>query len=194
MGYFVMEEDLCFGCSMSGYPELPDRISFLSGVWIELPDKKTLEFEIDCTAGEQPNHFFNKHIPVFSSALVEQFRLAGADNFQAFPAVLVNRKEGLEWDNYFALNVLGIIDAANETESISHSIMGGDKDDGVPALVHYEKLVIDQSRVKGALMFRELQSPDVLIFDEKIKEFLKANRPEDGWQIRLRKIESVSGV
>ena len=193
MGYFIMEEDLTFGCSMTEYPELPDRISFLSGVWIELPNSEPLEFGIDCTAGEQPNHFFNKHIPVFSAAMVEQFRLTGADNFQAFPAVLVNREEGLKWDSYFAVNVLGVIDAASD-ESVQNVIMGGDKDDGVPALVHYEKLVIDPSRVKGALMFRELQSPDVLIFDDKVREFLKANRPEEGWQIRLRKVESVSGV
>ena len=165
----------------------------MDGKWIELPNKEPLEFVIKCSEDYKLNHFFNDHIPVFSATMVEQFRLAGADNFQAFPAVLVNQQNGKRCDNYFAVNVLGLIDAASD-DSVQNVIMGGDKDDGVPALVHYEKLVIDQSRVKGALMFRELQSPDVLIFDDKIKEFLKANRPVDGWQIRLRKIESVSGV
>ena len=192
MGYFLMEEDLAYGCSINEFPKLAPNTSFLAGEWLDLPMEQPLEFGVTCSANDEPNHFFNTNIPVFSAAMVEQFRLAGADNFQVFPAILVNREERVRWDNYFALNILGLIDAASEDESSSTAIMPGDTLDGVPPFVHYDRLVIDPERVKGALMFRELKAPEEIIFDDKVKQYLKANSPKGGWKVGLRIVESAT--
>ena len=62
----------------------------------------------------------------------------------------------------------------------------------MPELIDFDKLVIDPTKTKGAFMFRELRSPDLLIFDDKVEKYLKKYRPPEGWAITVIKLESVA--
>ncbi len=117
---------------------------------------------------------------------------AGIDNFQAFPAILVNREENLQWTGYFAFNAIGLIDAANMTHSKGGVLMGGSDYEGMPELIDFDKLVIDPSKVRGAFMFRELRSPDILVLDDKVETYIKKYRPPEGWGITVTKLESIA--
>lgn len=186
MGYCLLKEDMNFVHKFGPFPELKEEHSFLSGKWIDLTIDTPIVCEVDCEQDESPCHFIDDIAPIFSGQLLEQLTLVGIDNFQAFPVVLKNSKLGLTWDNYFAINVLGLIDSIDTNLSASDEIMPGDVDDGIAELVHFEKIVIDSNKTHGALMFRELRSPDVIIFDACLIDSLKANRPSDGWKLRVK--------
>ncbi len=190
MTFCTLDIDYRYIKSIDWSFELSQEHSFLAGKWLDFKTNNPLIFDVDCPRNEYPGHYFDEVIPLFSKAMIEQFRLAGIDNFQLFPAVLVNRSEKVKWDDYFALNVLGIIDSVDMEASISSTLMPGDMDDGIPPLVDFSKMVIDPSKVKGALMFRELRSPEVIVFDYKVVDYLKKNKPPEGWRIKVKKLES----
>ncbi len=190
MGYFLLKENLSYSRCIECMTDLKEEHSFLNGRWLNLTMEEPLIYEVECSSNEYLGHFFDLVMPVFSSAMIEQFRLAGIDNFQAYPAVLVNSKEKVQWKDYYAVNVLGLIDSVNLEESTRLPLMPGGMDDGIPSLDHFTKMVISPSKVKGALMFRELRSPEVIIFDDKLVKYLKKNAPPEGWRLKVKKLES----
>ncbi len=44
-------------------------------------------------------------------------------------------------------------------------------------------MVVDSGKTKGALMHREMNSAVKIIFDDRVAEVSKPNRPADGWRI-----------
>jgi hypothetical protein len=163
----------------------------LAGKWLDLKLDEPLIMKIKCAKSDYPAHFISGVVPVFSAQMIEQFRAAGIDNFQLFPIHLVSTIDGHVWPNYFALNVLGMIEAIDAEASTGKTLMGGDMyGDGVPPLEEYTKIIIDSSKVNGALMFRDIRSPADIIFDYKVVDFLKGNKPPEGWRIKVKKLES----
>lgn len=77
-------------------------------------------------------------------------------------------------------------------KSSGGTLMSGVDFEGMPELIDFDNLIIDPTKIKGAFMFRELKSPDVLIFDDKIIKFLKKYRPPEGWGIKVRKLEDIT--
>lgn len=63
---------------------------------------------------------------------------AGVNNFQLFPAVVVNSTTGESRDDYYAFNILGLLQAADMDASDSTLIMQGDSSsNGIPlAMFH----------------------------------------------------------
>ncbi|MDH5181338.1 MAG: hypothetical protein OEZ39_00025 [Gammaproteobacteria bacterium] len=193
MGYFILGESLFHKYPTRDYYfDLGSNISFLSGRYLKLKISEPLKFEIACPAEDHPGHYFSGTVPVVSPNFIELLQHASIDNFQLFPAVLTNSKINKEWSGFFAFNVIGLINAANKEHSKGAILMGGSDDEGVPALIDYEKLVIDPGKVKGAYMFRELSSPELLIFDDRIEDYIKKHRPPEGWGITVTKLESIS--
>jgi len=39
-------------------------------------------------------------------------------------------------------------------------------------------------------MFREIRSPSTLVFDYKLVDYLKKNKPPEGWRVKAKKLES----
>ena len=173
MGYLLIEEDLYYGYPITEWPDKFSDISLKSGHYLTLNIKEPLVFETKCPPDEFPGHnFLHDCIPVCSQLMVNIFKAAGIDNFQIFPAILINKEKGVTWKDYYAFNAVGLIDAANRDKSEVFEIMLGDEDGGMPALVNYEKLIIDPKRVGGMYMFRELRSLD-LVFDDRVEEQFK---------------------
>ncbi len=194
MGYLIIKESLQYhDHPIEDYLfDLGSKISFMAGSYLNLQLNEPLQFETDCPQNKHPGHYFDGTIPVFSKAFIDMLKQAGIDNFQTFPATLVNKKENLQWDDYFAFNSIGILDAANMEKSSGGTLMSGTDFEGMPELIDFDKLVIDPTKTKGAFMFRELRSPDLLIFDDKVEKYLKKYRPPEGWAITVIKLESVA--
>lgn len=190
MPYCVLKEDMNYVHLVGPFSGLKKEHSFLTGQLLDLKLDVPLVCEVDCKAHEQPCHFIDYIAPIFSGALLAQLKSAGIDNFQAYPVVLRNSEENLEWSDFFAINVVGLIDSADLNRSKFEELMPGDIGDGVPELLDFEEMVIDSSKIKGSLMFRDLRSPDVIVFDARIIDFLKSSRPAEGWRISIQMLAS----
>ena len=101
--------------------------------------------------------------------LVETIRSAGVDNLDVYDAVIRNRKHGRDHTGYKAVNVIGVLAAAdgegteyfaeNPSRLVDADIMS---------------LQIDGLKTGGALMFRLAETVTGLVVHEKVKRAVEA--------------------
>lgn len=178
------------GYSVTAEPALPDGGQFVYGRAMAASVPDPLVFEVSYPSRDELPHFIARTLPVFSTRLVDTFRSAGVENFQVFPAVLRNAELGVEWDEYWVFNVIGLIAAADLERSNADTLMeGGSK--GAPALLAFHELVLDQSKTRNVLMFRLAESPHMLLVHDRVLAHIKNRRPESGWGFEATEIETI---
>lgn len=181
--YQQIEPDNYADYGVTQNPELDSDVSFIDGARITEPLPNPLVFEVNFPKGESPPHFLGDSIPLFSDRLVQVLRKAGADNFEAFPAVLRNPDTGAEWRDYWAVNVLGLVAWANLEESEYDTLMDGDPEGVETPLLGFHTIVLDRRKTRDdLLMFRLAESPSTLIIHDRVDKIIDANRPPDGWR------------
>lgn len=167
-------------------PSLPEGVSFIRGAWLQWRPERPLVFRSNCDASHLPRPFMGRAIPVWSKDLLDAFGAACVDNVQAFPAVVTDRGGDQQWPGYFAINVLGLVAAADLRRSRFEKI--GEYPSGLP-LVEFDELVIDASRVQDLCFFRLAESPLHLIVHERVLDNLRKVAPPGGWGISSAKLK-----
>ena len=166
-----------------GSLEEPENIKrkskFISGSTIteELP--MPLVFTTDAKTGDAMVDFSKGTVTLMSERFFNLLKDAGVDNLQLFPAIVKSETDGTVWDNYFAVNVLGLIACADLDKSEYDEIMPG----------HYgfDKLAINAEKAKDVLLFRlHEHSPTILVRNSVLNHIVK-NDPDKslmGWTAR----------
>ena len=90
---------------------------------------------------------------VLSERLYRTIVEFGVDNLDAYPAVLIDTETKERFTGYYAVNVVGLIAAADMQKSVATVQPGGPVID-----VAFDQLVIDDAKARGALMFRLAES------------------------------------
>ena len=166
-------------------PSLPEGVSFLRGARIDWRPDAPLEFRSNCDARHPPRHCMGGALPVWSDALLNAFVAAGVDNLQPFPAVIVEDGGEMRWPGYNAINVLGLVAAADLTASDTLKI--GERPGGLP-LHGFQKLVIDPQKTRGLGLFRLGENPLQLVLRGDILDRLAESAPPEGWGVSAEKI------
>jgi hypothetical protein len=188
--YYIIEPDNFDNYGVTRNPPLDDDISFIDGVLLaNVPSP--LVFEVNYPTAARPPHLLGDTIPVISDVLLRVLRDAGVDNFQAFVAILRNPATHSEWKDYWALNVIGQLDAANMQASTFDIIMEGDAEGVESPLVAFDTLVLDEKKTSNALMFRLTQSPDTLLWHDRVLEHVVAATPTGGWGFDATEVDCV---
>ena len=110
---------------------------------------------------------FLDSIPLFRNDVVEALYSAGVQNLQACSAILKPEGDKAEVPGYSAVNIVGLVSAADMTKSKYDDITGI----GIIA-VGFRKLVIDEKLAGGHLLFRLAQAVTAIIVHEKVKTAL----------------------
>lgn len=189
--YHHIEPDNFAKFGVTENPSLPDEVSFIDGQPMNISLPNPLVFMVNYPARSEPPHLLGDTIPVFSALLVETLKAAGVDNFEVFPAVLKNPKTGKEWNGYFAFNALGIMAAANLSESKYDTLMKGDPEGVETPLVGFHTIVLDKAKVQDLLMLRLAESPEVLLVHDTVMNQIVANRPASGWGFDATEVDVV---
>jgi hypothetical protein len=100
--------------------------------------------------------------------LVGALRVAGVDNLELFDAIIRDPETGRTWDNYHAVNIIGVISAADLAKSRPLERAGELID------VPFEGVAIDDARASGALMFRLAESVAGIVVHESVKPHIEA--------------------
>lgn len=105
-------------------------------------------------------------IPLMSRRLVDALRAGGVDNLQAYETRLhkIAGKSPVAVDHYLAVNIVGCIEAADNTRSESNP----EVDDALVS-VDFFSLVIDTAKARGALMFRLADNGSAVMVHEQVK-------------------------
>jgi len=170
-------------------PAIPEHASFNSGKLIDANSfqGKPLEFNVLYNDGSFPGHFHDSaSIPVLSKQFVSMVEAAGIDNFQLFPALILDKENNKQWDEFYAFNAIGLVDVAHEDSEFDEIMPGSD---GMPAFGEYDELIFDANKTQEMGMFREVNSSD-LYFHVRLLEVLKKNIPPEKWGIKFTYVES----
>lgn len=150
-----------------------DDIDFYAGRWIEPSQLKPPLIYIlhkrnpnnDSGYGPFLPEFFNKTPPLVREDLLEVMIDEGVTNLQSFPAELHDPMNGEIHRNYRAVNLLGLVKAAdlNKSQATVH--------DGVPLIdVSFDRLVVDETKTRGLLMFRLAENYTTILVHERLKQ------------------------
>ena len=173
--YFWLRENWTLDCTVTGTPDIGnDEIDFLAGSPLRAPIEKPIIFNSNFKCGDQPHHYFDYGtcIPAVSRKFIDALISANVDNFEFFPAVLKGADQ--QWSDYFALNVLGMVDAVDLDSSIYDEVMGGDED-GMPPLGIFTAIALHEERICSLEFFREPIGNNLIISErvfDKLVELL----------------------
>jgi hypothetical protein len=184
--YFLLEKHPEIEWGAVGNPTLPSDVSFLRGAWITRPMPTPVVVTVDHPAMDPPKGLVAGPVPVVQRALLDLLLRVGGDNVQTFAARLENPSANLRWDDYAAVNVIGLVDAVDMAQSVFATLLGGGV---VPPLVDFDRIVLRADRTHGLRMFRVPQSPALWFVDGEIVQSLRDNRPATGWGIAVRPVE-----
>jgi hypothetical protein len=185
--YYILKTDVYQDYGILRDPDLPDGIYFMKGALIEDELDLPLKFVTNCDEANPPREYFECTIPVCSKLMLDALIEAGVNNIQAFPAVLTSYDGGIEWDGYFALNIIGLVSAADMEKSKFVSI--GEWPGGLP-FVGFQHLVVDETKNHYLYLFRLAESSTEVIIHQHVVDHLKKAPPPKGWGIGLIKLEN----
>jgi hypothetical protein len=117
---------------------------------------------------ELPEYFKGK-IPLFRTDLVAAFKEAGVDNLDLYDVVITDPDNGSRHVNYKAVNIIGVISAADMEKSEAVVYANGPLID-----VDFDSLTIDEKKTRGALFFRLAESTNAILVHEKLKHHLQS--------------------
>ena len=167
--YFIMCcDDLTPAALIEDSPSLPSS-PWLNGrpVSGEVPNPLVYTLDPDYPGHLQPL-YEAESIPLMRDDLLEALHEVGVDNLELFPAVIRDEEKGVDYNNYKAFNIVGLVSCADMDES---KLMG--TSDSTMIDIDFEALVIDESRTGGALMFRLAEAVNAIVVHEKVRKHIE---------------------
>ena len=135
--------------------------NFRRGHWvtnIAAPLKYSLRRHVSVDTGPLLPAYFLGSVPLFSEAFIAALDVAGVDNFQRFAATVYDPDSGQSHTQYQAVNILGLIAAADMDKSIATVYAGG------PLLdTDFDSLVINDAAAQDIGLFRLAESSNAIL-------------------------------
>lgn len=151
------------------YPRVNGVASWLAGARFSGPIEQPIRLEWDPKTEGPRKTLYDVTIPLFHKDLVAALREAGIDNLDCYGTEIRHPKEGVTTRDYLAVNIIGLI-AAADLEQSQHTAYS-------PAKlidVDFDSLVIDPKRTLGARLFRLAECVTGLVIHRSVKDFLHA--------------------
>jgi hypothetical protein len=150
---------------VAGHTPITGQFQWISGVRFTQPvPHETLE--LDPAYGTNMADIFDTSVPLFSEKLLTFIRGLGLDNMDAYPMTLKRKDTGALITGYFAVNVIGCVDAVDLSSS-AHRLRFGKPYFTGP-------VTIDPARCSGLEMFRLPSGPGFIVVSERIARALES--------------------
>ena len=118
--------------------------------------------------------FLSAAIPLFTVELLEALQACGVDNLDTYPVEMTDPHSPEIIKRYRAVNIIGLISAADMARSKAVVHAGGPLID-----VSFDKLVIDPAKTGAAKFFRLAEATGTLVVHESVRDFLVARGFDD---------------
>jgi len=99
--------------------------------------------------------------------LLATLRRSGVDNLQVFRAIIEDPTTGSRHENYSAVNIVGVVAAADMAESVPMTAGG-------MSLGGFDSLVVDETRAGDLLMFRLAEAVNAIVIHERVRTEIEA--------------------
>jgi hypothetical protein len=104
---------------------------------------------------------------VLRDDFIQALKDFGVSNFDCYNVSIEDPDDQKIYTNYKAVNLIGLVAAADmgKSDAVVH--------DNIPLIdVDFDKLVVDESKTHGILMFRLAESTNTVLIHEKLKDYL----------------------
>lgn len=156
---------------IDSYPEIEGAedwdigIRFETDVEIEEP----IRLEWDPHSSGPKLSFYKPVMPLFRKEIVAAMREAGVDNIDCYRAEIRDAKTGEVDEDYIAVNIVGLVSAADLSRSESDDPSGTGMID-----MDFDSLAIDEQKARGFKMFRLAESTSGIVIHRTVKEHLES--------------------
>jgi hypothetical protein len=111
---------------------------------------------------------FNRGILLWEDKLIEAVRNAGVKNIDCYDCILVDPVSGIKHQNYKAINIIGLVAAADLSKSICST------PSGIPLIdTDFDSAVIDEQKAHGLLLFRMAECVSAIVVHESVKNSIE---------------------
>lgn len=158
MNYYILQQDpriMDHAYAMRVPPNI-DPLDLVDGKMV--PDPGPLRLSLSPTSGKFRGGIIDGIVTLFHERFIAELIRLGVDNFQHFPVELTNPDGGIEL-TYSLINIIGLVDAVNEKESIIKPRAGS----WGGQLYSFK---IDPAKTMGQRLFRLAEAPTLIIIDE----------------------------
>lgn len=141
-------------------------VNWMLGSRFEDPPPTPIRIVLDADNGIMMP-MFNRGILLFSDEMIDALREAGVDNLDCYDAELFNPLTKTVFTSYKAVNIIGVVAAADlaKSEFTAH---------GTPLVdVDFDSLAIDADRATDLLMFRLAESVSGIVVHESVKAHIE---------------------
>ncbi|MCP5160906.1 MAG: hypothetical protein H6999_08615 [Hahellaceae bacterium] len=114
--------------------------------------------------------FYTVKAPLFREDFIAALIAAGASNMHLYPAEITDPDNGEIYTHYKAVNIIGLVNAADMKRSIATI------HDGIAQIdVNFDHLEIAPDRTENLLMFRLAENNGPIIIHETVRDHLVAH-------------------
>ena len=164
--YYIIE---CFGPDdqeRQAIDTVPLGFSWNSGSPFTANPSGSLEVVMDGDGIMMP--MFNRGILLWQVELIEAVKRAGVENIHCYECVLVDPIAGTRHQNYKAVNVIGLVAAADLNKSIYST------PSGIPLIdTDFDSIVIDEKKANNKLLFRMEECVSAIVVHEIVKKSIE---------------------
>lgn len=161
----------------------PGAISWRVGQRFPKAPKEPVEVDLDPSHSDQLLTYYDISAILMPRPMLDALKAAGVDNLDAYSAVIRHPGTGFETREYVAVNLIGLVAAADLSRS---KIVGGSSDHRLDT--GFEGFAVDPARARGLLMFRLAENTSAILVHRSIKEALQRAgfdqltfRPPEEW-------------
>jgi hypothetical protein len=153
------------------YPDLTSPMdNWMGGIQWTTPVPEPLVFEIAEDEKGAMRPMLSTHFLLMSDPLVAALRQSGVDNIDVYTAVIRETDTGRTFDDYKAVNILGLVSAVDMAASEVVDLCGGEDDLN---LFFFDRIALDEAKCRGALLFRLAEKTSAIVVDGTVKETLE---------------------
>lgn len=163
--YYFVTQDLDDMSTMNflGHSDESGKRLWVNGQKFLKPFPKDIFYVKPCIGtGTIMPDFFDSSVPLMSEKMVQILVSLGIDNFDSYPVIIKEENTNKEWNNYLAINFIGLVDA------IDHEKSNIDETDDYI----FHSVVIDENRTMNLECFYLTNGPKYLVVREKIAKAL----------------------
>lgn len=169
MSYYVMTCEGIHPRTMLRKDATLPRGPWYRGQEITYKVKVPLRYELHPGYPGQLLPMYKSAAPLMREDLLKALASSGVDNLQLFDAILKDPKAKVEHTNYKAVNVIGLVAAADLSKSTAMKLPS-------PELfgTTFDSLAIDEKKAGGLLLFRLAESASAIVVHERVKAGIEA--------------------
>ena len=150
------------------YPLIDGVDSWIAGSRFDPPPPVPIQLSWDPNTRGSKKQFYDATIPLAHRELIAALRGAGVDNLDCYQAAITDSLTGALDEDYLAVNVIGLVRAADLAQSIYSDPSGRGSVD-----MDFDSLMLSTTAARNLLLFRLAECVTGIVVHDAVKRALE---------------------